>query len=182
VAKQPRVSIDRSGGRLRAVARHRAHYAVGAFLSLWLGGWAIGEVFAVRLLLSGKLPILPALFVLLWAAGWTFFGYGAFWTMAWHLAGREEIEVEGGKLSLAVAAGPLRSSQRYDAREIRNLRHDPSVSSSIARALGTARPEHGAIAFEYRARTVRFGAELERDEAELVLDMIRERLPDLRAA
>lgn len=46
----------------------------------------------------------------------------------------------------------------------------------------TALPEHGAIAFEYEGRTVRFGAELERDDVEQVLAAIRERLPDLRAA
>lgn len=177
VAARQRVSIDRAAGRLRAVVRHPPHYVAGALLSAWVAGWAVGEGVALVLLFSGKLPWLPTAFILLWVALWTFFGWGAIWTLAWHVAGREEIEVEGRFLSLGVVAWWRRLTTRYELAAIRDLRHEATTSGSTRSALGLAQPKDGPIAFGYQGRTIRFGAELGPDDAEQVLAMIRERLP-----
>jgi hypothetical protein len=177
IAARQRVTIDRAAGRLRAVVRHPPHYFVGAFFSVWVAGWAVGEGVALVLVFSGKLPWLPTLAILLWLALWTFAGWGAIWTLAWHVAGREEIELEGRFLSLGVVAWSRRLCTKYDVAAIRGLRHAPTTSGSVAAALGTAQPKDGAIAFEYQGRTIRFGAELGPDDVERVLAMIRERLP-----
>ena len=43
----------------------------GLFLLAWLGGWAAGEYFVIRTLLTGESPGGASAFMLFWLAGWT---------------------------------------------------------------------------------------------------------------
>jgi len=48
----------------------------GCFLLFWLGGWAVGECFAIRALLDES-PISAKAFLIFWLGGWTIGGLAA---------------------------------------------------------------------------------------------------------
>jgi hypothetical protein len=178
VAPAPsRVAIHREPGWVRAVARVRRNWLVGPFLLVWLCGWAFGEVAVIReLALRARGGGFG--FLLVWLAAWTVGGVLVSLQLLWSFAGREEIAVGPRTLSVRVVAGPLRRTREYDLASVQNVREDHGFAGQLARAFRTTYPgSHGAIAFDYGARTVRIGTDLEGEDVQKVLAMLQEGLP-----
>lgn len=92
-------------GRHRVVLRPRgrSRFVVVGFLSVWLVGWAAGEVFAVGTLLRLLPPqesAPPALFLGLWLTLWTVGGLGALAALLQQVLGREELEWSSERLTV----------------------------------------------------------------------------------
>lgn len=148
------------------------------FLSVWLVGWAFGEVSVVSALLRGP-PAPGALFMVVWLTLWTLGGAAALATLAWGIAGREVIIAGAGVLAVRREVLGVGRSREYAATHVRNLRvapaaFDPFDVRSSLRFWGLG---GGLIAFDHGARTVRFGAGVEEAEAADLLQALRERLP-----
>jgi hypothetical protein len=175
-----RVLIERTPGVVRAVVRVRRNWAVGAFLSLWLSGWFVGEIAVIRQLATRALPGLALAFFVLWLAAWTAGGALAIVQLLWTLAGREEIELGQRSLAVRTVAGPLRRRREYDLATVRNPREDLSMAGAMLRSFQLSVPaaSHGAIVFDYGARAVRIGSGLEGEDVGKVLGMLQERIPD----
>ena len=90
------------------------------FLLAWLGGWAAGEVGALKGLLSGTDGAKP--FLLVWLAGWTFAGGFAALTWLWMLAGRERILLRPRTLAVRREVFGVGRTREYDLAHVRNLR------------------------------------------------------------
>lgn len=81
-------------------------WPVSVFMAVWLSGWVMGEVSAIKSLL-GLLTgmehwagLFPAAFLVFWLAGWTAGGVFAWAIFLFSLDGRETVFVRGGKLCL----------------------------------------------------------------------------------
>ena len=183
IAPEPsRVTVHREGGSVRAVARASRSFGFAAFLVVWLAAWAVGEVLALDALVSGDLPDGVRAFVVLWLVAWTYGGVRALAQLAWLAAGREEIAVDDRSLVVRQVAGPFRRTSEYDLAAVRDLREDASLAGAVARAMRLSYPGRvGVIAFDYGARTVRLGADLEGEDVRKVLALLRERIPSAPA-
>ena len=140
------------------------------FLTLWLGGWAFGEYFALGEILRGG-NIVASLFMLAWVSVWTLGGLGAGAVLLWNLFGSERLFVTGGMFVHSRGFGPFQRKRVHPLAEVGDFTLDTRSS-----------PANGAIQFGtvgYRAGAVRrsFGIGMTRAEAEASLAAIRRALP-----
>jgi hypothetical protein len=147
------------------------------FLSFWLVGWAFGEVTVTRQLMIGTAA--PILFLLAWLAFWTVGGAFAFATVAWSLAGREVVSLESGTFAIRREVLGVGRTWEYNAADVRNLRistagFDPFSLESSLRFWGIS---GGPIAFDYGARTLRFGSGIDEAEAASIVSEVHGRMP-----
>jgi hypothetical protein len=146
-----------------------------AFLIFWLGGWAMGEKFAIEELVNGQTSD-QHWFLLFWLGGWTLGGGFALFTVLWGVLGREHIILRHDALVIRRELVGRGRSREYSLSDIRNLRVAGPVSPFDFRSslqfwgLGG-----GAIAFDYGASTVRFGASLEEGDAGQVVERLTSR-------
>jgi hypothetical protein len=164
-------------GGIRVVIPARRRWFAILFLSVWLVGWAFGEVAVTRQLLFGSGA--PPVFLLVWLSFWTVGGAFAFATLAWSLAGREVVSVERGLFAIRREVLGVGRTWEYDAGKVHNLRvspagFDPLGLSGSFRFWGLS---GGPMAFDYGARTSRFGAGVDEAEAASIVSEIREWLP-----
>jgi hypothetical protein len=138
------------------------------FLLLWLGGWSVGEYFAISEILSSG-NLFTNAFLLVWVTFWTIGGAFCWWMVLWNLFGSERLFVTGGAVVRSVGLGPLRWRRVFPVASISNLRmvgpgsHDATTS---------------AIAFEAGGRTRRFGVSMDRAEMEASMAALKRVLPE----
>jgi hypothetical protein len=176
VAPEPsRVTVRREGSRLIATIAVRRNWLAAAFFTVWLGGWAMGEGLVSWQLFTGTAPLGARAFMGFWLAAWTVGGIMAMRQVAWTVVGREEIAVDGRSLRVSWAAGPFGRTREYEVASIRNVREDTTLAGALARGFRMTSPgRHGAIAFDYGAKTVRLGVDLEGEDVQKVLALVRE--------
>ncbi len=125
---EPPREIDQTGDGTRITLRPQgcARFAGAAFLLLWVGGWAVGEAFALNLLLAfagiayrvpfpiaiPPFPLAPAsflflAFILLWLGFWTWGGLTAIAQVLQLLAGRDTIVLGHVGWSVERGLGPF---------------------------------------------------------------------------
>ncbi len=122
--------------------------AMIAFLSVWLAGWAIGElvvlswiVIVPALIIGWWLGLVPYALVaklvewaeanwgeillvgFVWLPFWTIAGILVFRALRWQLGGREVIVIHEGALEVRREAALSRRSQAFDLARVRNLRY-----------------------------------------------------------
>jgi hypothetical protein len=146
--------------------------AAVAFLILWICGWAFGEVTVIRQILfrhhppGRHAPQEPFLFV--WLAMWTVGGALALFTVLWTLFGRERITVADQFLTIRREVLGVGREKRYDLATVKDLRVTP-VAQDVWQVNGQRWGfSGGIIAFDYGARTIRFGAPLDEAEAKQI--------------
>jgi hypothetical protein len=125
------------------------------FLSLWLVGWALGELAVVAwvvivplLLIESRFGMLPpgirdkiahdageswaevVLVGFVWLPFWTLAGIIAYRALRWQLGGREVILIHEGILELRREAGRRRRSESFELSGLRNLRYAPEPAVS----------------------------------------------------
>jgi hypothetical protein len=135
-----------------------ARYFGAAFLLVWLGGWALGEAFALGFLffivrsvvssaagvpwpipggewIAGGAAGLVFLFLLIWLTLWTFGGVAAITELLRSLAGEDTVSVQMSGVELQRRAGPFRRTRTFDRAKIRRVRlrrHDQAVVMDTA--------------------------------------------------
>ena len=164
------------GGVLVAIPAPQRWFAI-LFLPVWLAGWAFGEVTVARQLIFGSGA--PPVFLLVWLAFWTVGGAFAMAALAWGVAGRELVTLSRGTFSVRREVLGLGRTWDYDADKVRGLRvstggFDPFSMSAGFRVWGLS---GGPLAFDYGARTVRFGAGVDEAEAADIVRELSEWLP-----
>ena len=171
------------------------------FLGFWLVGWAFGETMAggkilaslrtffihqpveINSTLTNELSGMN-LFMLVWLILWTAGGLFALYTFFWQLAGEEIIEISFNSIGIQKAILSLGRLKEYSAAHIKDLRVSHSAMafdlhgwSSAASFWGMA---GGFIAFDYGAKTIRFGAGVDEAEAKQILEKVVARFPQYR--
>lgn len=147
------------------------------FLPIWLAGWLFGEAAAIRELASGRLPRWPFLFMVIWLVAWTVGGAFVLLCVAWMYVGRERVVLRPDMLVIRREVLGLARAREYDLGRISNLRVSldaPSLAGGwVAQKylpLGG-----GIIAFDYGAKTLRFGGSIDEPEARGILAELRRR-------
>ncbi len=155
---------------------HRQWYQI-LFLCLWLCGWAVGELSTISELLLSQNSIQEFdRFMLLWLIGWTLGGLFAISTLLWQLAGKEVVEINGLGIKLSRRVWGVGWSQQYAAADIEDLRVSPQPATHYrrSRSLYYWGSNEGVIAFDYGAKTIRFGGGVEEAEAKQIVKTIQQ--------
>lgn len=149
------------------------------FMGAWLGGWFMGEAFAIGAL-TGLFGDNPAgLFILFWLVAWTAGGFFALRTFLWMIAGKELLLFERGHLTIDKKGALLVKSRTYDLRELKNIRISDNGSGNGVWgyqqnsfiSLGT----NGTIKFDYGLKTVRIADGIDEAEAKFIIEKLKEK-------
>jgi hypothetical protein len=170
-------------------------WPVVVFLGFWLVGWATGEVFALRQILSPA-PAPAKAFLAVWLAFWTFGGTAALSICVWMLAGHERVRLRPDALTLQREAFGLGPVKVYELDRIRELTAQvlppitavamahgapapdgelvvsPQKAGAVLRVIGIGGP---GITFRYDGKPVRFGVALDPLEARMVVSQLQAR-------
>lgn len=175
--------VDTSQG-LRIVMPCRRSWFVILFLGFWICGWAVGEVTVSRQFLQGDAPPDGEVFMLTWLGVWTIGGLFAIYAWLWQMVGKEILTVQGQKFRTRRDIAGVGFDKDYDLVQMRDLRMQLSGFSPIdlSSSLQLWGVGGGVIAFDYGARTYRFGAGLDEAEAKQVVTAIKQRyrIPESR--
>jgi hypothetical protein len=149
------------------------------FLGFWLIGWLCGEVTVIFILirghlahganLKGSLPVAASLFMLVWLSGWTLGGGFALLTWLWNFAGVELIVLGPSTLATKREVLGIGPPKEYDLQSIGNLRVSVGMSNFNNPMSQFQTMGGGTIAFDYAAKTFRFGIGLDEAEARQIL-------------
>ena len=158
----------------------KRNWFIVLFVGAWLGGWVMGEVFALGAV-TGLLGTSPAsLFLLFWLVGWTLGGFFAFKTFIWNLKGKEIITVGQSRLKIDKKGALLFKAKEYDLNEVKNVRvQDDNIG--ISGLFGRRSNDFGAfssggtIKFDYGLQTVRFANGIDEAEAKYLIDKLKGR-------
>ena len=150
------------------------------FLPFWLFFWTIGGISAFATMLSSETPGGVDLFMLVWLCGWALGEVAAATIILWMLRGREVVTVDRDTLIVRREVFGMGPTQEFDTAHVLNLRasplplgmgaHGPSPLALLRQGLGT-------IAFDYGAKTYRFGISVEEAEARILIRQIEGKVP-----
>ena len=148
------------------------------FVPVWLIGWAMGLISVgsgvVAALAQGRMSGLFLIaWLVLWLAGGVFISYA--WLL--NLIGREVVRIDRSKLVLRSEIGGLGRSREFDLTHVRDLRATPAPFNprdfkSTFQFWGIG---GGSIAFDYGAKTERFGAGLDEAKAKQLVLHLKQR-------
>jgi len=160
----------------------KKNWVLLGFIAVWFFGcWAIAFTFPGGVFNhTGKDN--PDLFAILWTVGlcWVSIFAGIFcW---WSFAGSEVVTFAPGVLTIQ-KKGSISKTKTYDLSQARNFRaaEDPSPEFGfrMGRQQSMPRPwnvaDKGTIRFDYGLATVKFGDRLYQEEADYILDQLREK-------
>jgi hypothetical protein len=181
-----KATLEETERGVRIVFHPKREWGGVAFLSAWLCGWALGEVMAtvmsakmVSQILRGEgtASILPAAFVLLWLAFWTFGGVKAVQEVLKNIRSAERIEIDSERVR--VYRGGLFSVKfvEYPTYLVRNL---GVRAAAVVKTQGKRRGAttvRTALTFVVDGEPVEAGAELTQSEAGAILKGLAERYP-----
>ena len=158
-----RSSVSEDAGVLRISIPMKRSWGVILFLIFWLGMWQMGWRDA-----AGKLAHDPSQpFLLFWIGGWTL---GGIWAVTWcmrMLAGRDIVTVKGDTFEIRKQVLALGLTRQYLRPEMLNLRFEPAMRRGRGH-----RASH--IEFDYGARTIAFGDDLDEAEANQIIAKIQQ--------
>lgn len=176
-----RSTMAEETGIVRVTIPARRNWLLVGVLCAWLCGWSMGEMMAVRAVFgapSGPRPP-PTAFLALWLVGWTAGGAWAMYSLIWLVLGREIVELDGRSLALRREPMGIPPRKQYDVLHVRNLRVVPFDGSVWAKSDPFVGMRSGPLAFDYGAKTIRFGSGVDEAEARVILASIRTRFPEL---
>jgi hypothetical protein len=157
-----RSTISQETGTLRISIPMTKKPFLILFLLIWLGGWTVGGISIGSRLLHEFVP-----FDAFWMCGWALGETMVTYTMIRMLGGRDILQVTNGIVEIRKEAFGLGFSKQYLLPEIRDIRFLPELGS------GKRHSESG-IAFDYGAKTVKFGDGIDESEAKQLISTIRE--------
>jgi hypothetical protein len=162
-----RSAVRQQADGIEIVIPARRSVFLMAFLAVWMAGSLFGEVFGASWLLADHED--PSiLFLGAWLVMWTMSGGAALLACLWMARGREIVSLRPDSLEIRRDVLGWGTTREYDLAYARNLRvsRRPFDPKRPLEAWGIG---GGSIAFDYGARTLRFGSSLEEAEARQVV-------------
>lgn len=171
-----RTSVVEGASSLELRIPSRRNIFIVMIVLAWLGGWALGEVGGIELLLRypARQPSQPLVMVFLvcWLILWTAAGAYVSYAWVWTAFGSESVRLDGMVLSISRQPIAIPPRREFDWQQIRHLR----VERSHGRRWDLMRtPFDGRIAFDYGARTYRFGQGVDEAEAAMLIRELESR-------
>ena len=171
-----RAKIQNNFNGLQIEIPVKKNWFVIIFATVWMGGWVMGEVFALSTLLSSDSPTGVDLFLLVWVTGWTIGGAFVLYMIAWILMGKEKIELHNGILSLERSVHGIGRKKKYDIQSIKSLALNPQPEYSGwggRRNRNTFGLTGGTLKFDYGMKTVKFAGNIDEAEAKVLLEKLK---------
>jgi hypothetical protein len=156
----------------------RKQWPIILVLPVWLMGWALGEATVGGMLLLSLFSG-PSLFMLVWFVAWTLGGGWAIYTLLWQIAGKEVVDINSQLITIRRMTLGIGIPKEYIGECVKDLRVSPPVYSSLGWSRGAEfwGLSGGWIAFDYGAKTIRFGSGVDEAGAKQVVSSIKERFP-----
>lgn len=166
------------------------------FLGFWLIGWAVGEITVIGILSAGIFKLtsnglseitksgpgaIGGLFLMAWLGGWTVGGIFAIYVWLWQVRGIERISLSYEALVLEKITPIWKRKKEYHLRDVVSLRQS-NMSSSMWTMSGGMEfwgISGGRLAFDYGAKTVRFGIGLDEVETKFLIKDIEKKNPEI---
>ena len=174
---QPRAIITETPTGLLITIPANRNWFVVLFVGFWMCGWLFGECAVIYTLAKGKTPLPANLFLLAWLGAWSVGGVFSGYLWLWNVAGKELIALRTDTLAIKSDVLGFGNLREFDLAEVRDLRIDrpyPGITTltwnSPAQMFGT-----GTIAFDYGAKTFRFGLGLDESEARQLVARLNSR-------
>lgn len=169
IAEQ-RATIQPIGSGVDISIPARRNWFFVAFFCLWLVGWAAGEWTVGKTLLfppQDRAEMGIGLFSLVWLVGWTAGGLFVFASVLWMLFGVERVRIARDEVRLRREVFGVGRTWQYDPRAVSRLRALYDVESPFGTSVPHLpwSPLGQTLAFDYGAKTIRFGAGLDAAEA-----------------
>jgi len=188
---KPRCTVEEKPDGLTINIPSKKRWFLVVFLSFWLCGWAVGEVFVAGVLyglFGGHAPgedpesavsIGVLVFMLAWLGIWTTAGVFGIYAWLWNIAGRQVVTVGLDGVRIENVVPMWRRGKEYRLADVRSLRVSPEQLTmwTFREGMRFWGIGGGLIAFDYGAKTVRFGPGLDEAEAETILAAIARRCP-----
>ncbi|ALH95804.1 hypothetical protein [Acinetobacter equi] len=136
------------------------------FLCTWLGGWYFGEVSAINEV--KKLESFDNFFLIAWLVGWTIGGLYAIKIVLWSLFGQEKFSISNYEMTLQDSTLGIGKKIRFGLNQINKLslnNNENGISSSILIEVGF--------------KTYSFGSNLDTAEAQYLLGLIQQKVPQI---
>ncbi|MEZ5979031.1 MAG: hypothetical protein R3F34_12515 [Planctomycetota bacterium] len=174
---KPRSTFVETMDGVELVFPTRLRHFQFAFHTVWLAGWTLGGVMVGAQLLprftGPEGPDVSSAFLVVWLCAWLLGECNVILGLAWQLVGRERVVIDASRVLVRREIGILGRSKAYELESVRDLR----VSSDAARSRSSSLPwsQSGTIAFDYGAKTVRFGSDIDEAEARAIVGVLRER-------
>ncbi len=178
-----RAIVEHEAAGLRITVWPKPQLFGTAFLSLWMIGWAFGEISVGHQLLYGlpesRFPAPSSFFTLAWLALWTLGGAWCAATLLWNVAGREIIELNQATLRHRKQIPLLSRNREYKVASIANLRVTSPSADDDRESLPSMTFSDGAIAFDYGRSTHRLASDLDEADARYVIAEMCKRVKSL---
>jgi hypothetical protein len=171
-----RASIMETPTSLLVAIPATRNWFIVLFIGFWMCGWLFGEGAVIHTLASGKTPLTSNLFLFGWLGAWTVGGTFAGYQWLWNVVGKELIVL--GQQTLAIKSDVLGFGRvrEFDLAEVRDLRVDrPSGLATFNWGWTGQGNGTGTIAFDYGAKTFRFGFGLDESEARQLIARLNAR-------
>jgi hypothetical protein len=171
--------INNTFNGLEVVIPSKKNWFVNVFLFVWLGGWSVGECFAISELIKPieKLDS-SLLFTAFWLVGWTFGGFVAICVFIWNLIGKEVILFTSTQLEVKKIGTLFFRPKTYSLIEAKHFRavemHYNSTEKGKQNDQGPF-DDTGTIHFDYGLQTVQIASGISVAEAELIFEKLRQR-------
>ena len=174
----------------------RKNWFMILFLGFWLVGWAIGEISVIGILSAGIFRLISnglpeiitsgigafgGLFLVAWLGAWTVGGAFAIYAWLWQVKGFERISLSFEAFVVEKITPIWKRKKDYRLRDVASLRLSNSSSSmwTMSGSMEFWGISGGRIAFDYGAKTVRFGIGLDEAEAKFLIKDIEKKNPKI---
>jgi len=189
--------LQDEGSSLHLSTRPPRAWCSMIFLFVWLGGWALGEYFALSGLIREIVPLLtgetsfdqiqwfPTIFLVFWLTIWTFGGVTALWNVIWPLLGREITTISNEEICIQKAVFGIGPKKHYDGAWVENLHSSRTIPPNRGRSMPFTAFKlwtQANLVFEYNGKFINFGVGLETDHAKKIETAIYSRFPKYRPA
>lgn len=185
---QGRATINDNGYGLEIIIPSRKNYFIIVFMCAWLGGWFMGESFAISELSKGLTEGFGSgvdggidAFLLFWLIAWTVGGIVVIGLILWQIVGKEEILLTMEGITIRHRVFVSFRVKTYLLSDVKNFRQiinptDDSIYSLFRiKALEQFTGKRGTLAFDYGMKTVRFAAAIDEAEAGHIVGLFKER-------
>jgi hypothetical protein len=169
------ISLTNAGYCILVIIEMQRIQPLILFLSAWLVGWAVGEVSVPTQFIKGVKDTGALTFLSAWFIAWTIGGGFAIYIWLWNIAGKERITINNLSLTVKRELFSYGREKEYEITHISNLRvsAQPFNPFNFSASLQFWGVGGGVLAFDYGARTYRFGGGVDEAEANHIIERIK---------
>lgn len=170
------VHIHQDFKRLTIEIPAKKNKAAILFMIIWMGGWLMGELFAINSFMDEDTFIVARIFLAIWLLAWTVGGAFVVYTILWQLFGKETFTLERGNVEIEKKVLGIGLQKSYEVRKMKNIRLNPKITQ------GPEQDEKGGtnfggrkgkLLFDYDSKTIHFGGGINKNDAEGILEKLK---------